>query len=103
MMCALQDETCTDSCVQTVVRFAIDPTQFVAPHNPNAPPRRQITQVTLGAEQFRAQAIMMEGGITGFHHVQDKNSTLLLIQADGAARLSYQPEDRTLTGRCVAN
>ena len=103
MICSVQDETCSGSCPQTAVQFSIDPSQFVDPQDPNDPPRQQITQVTMDAQQFRAHAIMMEGGIIGFHNDSERGSTLMLVQKDGAPRHTVQPDNRNLASFCVTN
>lgn len=101
MTCTLQNTNCIDDCPQTTVIFDVDPNQFVAPLDPNDPPRRQITTVTLNGATFTAEAIMMQGGIVGFHEdAVELGSRLMIVQADGTARLTMQPSSQTLTGLC---
>jgi hypothetical protein len=102
LSCRLTDSTCLTDCAKTSVRFSIDASQFVAPQDPSDPPRRQVSDVTMGDRRFNAQAIMMDGGIVGFH--QDAGETaraLMIVQADGSARLTLEPENQTLIGTCI--
>ena len=102
LYCRLIDSTCLTDCAETSVRFSIDASQFVAPQDPSDPPRRQVSDVTMGDRRFNAQAIMMDGGIVGFH--QDAGETaraLMIVQADGSARLTLEPENQTLLGTCI--
>jgi len=95
---------CTTRCDDLNVQFTIDASQFVSAQDPSDPPRRQVTQVTMGDRQFIAEAIMMDGGITGFHEdAGSLGSALMIVQADGSARLSLLPENRLLTGQCTRN
>lgn len=99
--CTLTDVACVTVCPETTATFTIDLNQFVAPQDPNDPPRRQITRVTLNADTFTADAIAFADGTLGFHHGADTSDrTLLIIQPDGAARLSRLPDNQILTGRC---
>jgi hypothetical protein len=100
--CLLTDANCRADCAEISVRFSIDASQFVAPQDPSDPPRRQVSDVTMGDRRFNAQAIMMDGGIVGFH--QDAGETaraLMIVQADGSARLTLEPENQTLLGTCI--
>ena len=97
----LTDAACTTDCAQTHVQFSIDASQFVAPQSPDDPPRRQITHVVLDDARFVAQAIMMDGGIRGFHEdAGELGSRLMIVHADGSARLNLQPQNRQLVGEC---
>jgi hypothetical protein len=99
--CLLTDANCRADCAEISVRFSIDASQFVAPQDRNDPPRRQISEVTMVDRRFTAQAIMMDGGIVGFHEDAGAiGSALLIVQADGSARLTLQPENRTHFGHC---
>ena len=102
LVCTLTDEACVANCAQTQVTFAIDFNQFVAPQNPNDPPRRQVTRVTVDADTFMAEAIAMDGGVLGFDHNDGSGgATLMIVQPDGTTRLSRQPQGRILTGLCT--
>lgn len=104
LSCILIEESCTADCDQTTVTFAIDEMQFVAPQDPYDPPRRQVTQVALNERRFTAEAIMMDGGVLGFHEdAGDVGSALMIVQPNGAARLTLQPENQTLIGTCVSD
>jgi hypothetical protein len=85
------------------VRFSIDASQFVAPQDPSDPPRRQ-NSVTMGTVAQRTSDQVMDGGIVGFH--QDAGETaraLMIVQADGSARLTLEPENQTLIGTCITD
>lgn len=100
--CILHDPTCTADCTPTSVRFAIDPAQFVAAQNPDDPPRRQITTVTMNDSPFIAEAIMMQGGVRGFHEdAESLGSRLMIVKPNGSARLTLQPQNKTLIGQCT--
>jgi hypothetical protein len=102
LFCSLTDASCQTDCAETSVRFSIDASQFVAPQDPSDPPRRQVSDVTMGDRRFYAQAIMMDGGIVGFHETaSDPGSALMIVQSDGYARLTLEPENRTLLGTCI--
>jgi len=100
--CVLTNEMCSTLCAKTTVSFAIDSNQFVAPHSPQDPPRRQVTTVTMNDATFVAEAIMMSGGVQGFH--EDAGALgrrLMIVQPDGRARLSIQPQNIQLSGICT--
>lgn len=100
--CSMANVACTTLCETMFVRFEIDETQFVAPQDPNDPPRRQITRVTLDDATFAAQAIMMPGGVRGFHEdAGDIGSRLMIVTSDGAATMTMQPANIILTGHCT--
>jgi hypothetical protein len=102
LSCLLTDETCLRDCDETSVRFSIDASQFVAPQDLGDPPRRQVSDVIMGDRRFNAQAIMMDGGIVGFHQdTGETASALMIVQADGSARLTFEPENQTLLGTCI--
>jgi len=99
--CVLTDQSCVSDCAETTVQFNIDQAQFVAPQDPNDPPRRQTTFVTMGNAQFSAQAILMPGGVKGFHEdAGELGSRLMVVQPNGRARLVLKPTNQTLTGLC---
>ncbi|MCF2870705.1 hypothetical protein L0664_06470 [Octadecabacter sp. G9-8] len=99
--CVLRDLGCVSQCKEISVKFAIDTAQFVAPQNPNDPPRRQITTVTQDRDVFSAEAILMPGGVRGFHEdAGEIGSRLMIVQPDGTARLTLQPANLTLAGQC---
>lgn len=101
-ICYMRELPCASECSDTTVEFSIDTSQFAAPQDPNDPPRRQVTQVTLDDTSFSAEAIWMSGGIRGFHHDAGAlGSRLMIVQREGYARLSLQPENQTLTGFCT--
>lgn len=100
--CVLTDMACAMLCEETRVSFAIEPAQFVDPISPNDPPRRQTTQVAMNDARFVAQAIMMPGGVFGFHEdAGELGRRLMIVRADGSARLSLRPSNVTLTGTCT--
>ena len=100
--CTLTNDVCLIDCVQMKVRFEIDPNQFVAPQSPNDPPRRQVTSVTMDDIQFSAEAIMLAGGVVGFHEdAGEIGRRLMIVQPNGAARLSLQPSNEIWTGLCT--
>ena len=100
--CVLKDRSCVENCAQTEVRFDIDEAQFADPQDPNDPPRRQVTMVTQNNETFAATAIMMPHGVRGFHKdAGELGSRLMIVQPDGAARLTLQPDNVTLVGQCT--
>ena len=95
--CVLKDRSCVANCAQIEVRFDIDEAQFADPHDP---PRRQVTMVTQNNATFAATAIMMTHGVRGFHEdAGELGSRLMIVQADGAARLTLQPDNVTLVGQ----
>jgi hypothetical protein len=84
------------------VRFSIDSSPFLAPQDSNDPPRRQVNDVTMGDSRFNAQAIMMDGGIVGLHRDAGETArALMIVQADGSALLTLEPENQTLLGTCI--
>ncbi len=101
--CVLSVKDCTSDCIQITVAFRIDPHQFVDPQNTNDPPRRQITRVQLDNEDFNAEAIMLPGGILGFHDdAGELGRRLMIVQPDGRARLTLQPKNENWVGHCAA-
>lgn len=102
LSCLLTDVDCPSDCAETSVRFNIDTSQFVNAQDLNDPPRRQVSDVTMGDRRFTAQAIMMDGGIIGFHEdAGELGSALMIVQPSGAARLTLQPQNITLRGMCT--
>ena len=100
--CVIKDRSCVANCAQTEVRFDIDEAQFADPQDSNDPPRRQVTMVTQNNATFAATAIMMPHGVRGFHEdAGELGSRLMIVQADGAARLTLQPDKVTLVGQCT--
>lgn len=100
--CVLQVRGCVIDCVETTVNFTIDTSQFVAPQSPRDPPRRQVATVTLNDATFVAQAIIMQGGVVGFHEDAGAlGSRLMIVQPDGTARLTLQPSNQRLEGQCT--
>ena len=98
----MMNDLCVDDCSEHTVQFKIDETQFAPALNPNDPPRRQVTFVTMGGAQFVAEAILMPGGIRGFYEeAGELGSRLMIVQDDGSARLSLQPSGQILTGNCA--
>ncbi|WP_296419189.1 hypothetical protein [Pseudooctadecabacter sp.] len=98
----MTQEACTLLCDTMQVTFDIDPNQFVNPQSPDEPPRRQVTQVTMDDATFTAQAIMMAGGIEGFHEDAGAlGSRLMIVRADGSARLTLQPANTRWVGMCA--
>lgn len=101
LICVMEDPFCTQGCSPLDIAFSIDSSQFAAPQDPNDPPRRQITTVNYGDTTFVATAIMMPGGIVGFHEDAGAlGSRLMIVQSSGQARLTLQPLNTTLTGSC---
>ncbi|WP_245540841.1 hypothetical protein [Octadecabacter antarcticus] len=102
LLCLLTDVNCLSDCAETSVHFSINTSQFVDAQDPNDPPRRQVSDVAIGDRRFTAQAIMMDGGIVGFHEdAGELGSALMIVQASGAARLTLQPQNITLRGMCT--
>lgn len=100
--CELTDSECTLLCATMSVDFAIDASQFANPQDRNDPPRRQITTVTMDDMVFVAEAIMLPGGIVGFHEdAGEIGSRLMIVQSDGRARLTLQPANTTWVGTCA--
>ena len=82
------------------VRFEIDMTQFAPPVDPGEPPRRRVTTVSLGSQQFEAEPMVM-GELRGFWtDGEDAAQVLMIIQPDGAATLTNAPPGTEKTGRC---
>ena len=80
--------------------FAIDRNQFVAPQDPNDPPRRKITQVTFGEMQFAAEPFVI-GPVRGFHaDGLGGTSVMFSVAADGTATYANTRSGKTLTGTC---
>ncbi len=80
--------------------FAIDRTQFVAPQDPNDPPRRKISQVSLGDKRFPAEPFII-GPVRGFHaDGLGGSSVMFSVVADGSAKLANTRTGETLTGTC---
>jgi hypothetical protein len=101
--CTLQDQACVTDCATMTVSFEIDRAQFVAPVDPNDPPRRQVTFVTMDNQSFSATAILFPGGVSGFHEdAGELGSRLMIIQPDGSARLALLPSHQTWVGSCTA-
>jgi hypothetical protein len=45
---------------------------------------------------------MMDGGIVGLHRDAGETArALMIVQADGSARLTLEPENQTLLGTCI--
>lgn len=100
--CTLTNDACQIDCTHMNVQFEIDPNQFVAPQSPNDPPRRQVTTVTMDDIRFSAEAIMLAGGVVGFHEdAGEIGRRLMIVQPNGSARLTLQPANEIWTGRCT--
>ena len=100
--CTLTELSCTTNCAQTQVSFFIDTSQFARPQNPNDPLRRQVTLVSLNDIRLSASAIMMGGGIRGFHEdAGTLGSRMMIVQNDKSSRLVQQPHNTMLTGQCT--
>ncbi|MDB2369036.1 hypothetical protein N9V68_00420 [Octadecabacter sp.] len=98
LTCGMRDAACLGGCAQTNVQFTVNPAQFADPVSPRDPPRRQVTTVTVGNSTFTAQPILLSGGIVGFD--DGTGHRLMIVQPDGAARLTLQIQDRVLIGHC---
>ncbi|WP_323768617.1 hypothetical protein [Antarctobacter sp.] len=79
------------------LRFDLDTASFAPPLDPNEPPRRRVSRVTLGDDGFTAEAILSENGQRGFW--SPDRGWLLTMDRDGAARLSDADQAPWL-GRC---
>ncbi|SLN15910.1 hypothetical protein [Pseudooctadecabacter jejudonensis] len=100
--CRLTQVGCDLICPDMQVAFEVDRNQFVNPQNPNDPPRRQVTTVTMDDATFVAQAILMAGGVEGFHEDAGAlGSRLMIVRPDGTARLTLRPQNTEWTGQCV--
>ena len=102
LSCTLQNAACFTDCADKSVTFSIDPNQFVAAQNPNDPPRRQVTTVNIDGIRFVAEAIMLSGGILGFHEdAGEIGRRLMIVQPNNTARLSLSPANEVWTGTCT--
>lgn len=100
--CTLQNDACFSDCAQMSVTFTIDASQFVAPQDPDDPPRRQITTVQMDDARFVAEAIMLPGDVVGFYeNTAQLGTRLMIVQPDGSTRLIMQPQNQTWRGTCV--
>jgi len=100
--CVLTQTPCETDCRAVYVSFHVDPHQFVAPNDPNEPPRRQVTHVTFDRSHFVAEAILMQSGDEGFFEDAGAlGSKLMIVRPDGEARLTLQPENQVLSGQCT--
>ena len=100
--CVLQNTICVRDCAEMQVAFDIDASQFAPPLNPDDPPRRQVTMVRMDGATFAAEAIMLPGGVVGFH--EDAGALgrrLMIVQPDGRARLTLQPQNEVWSGLCT--
>ncbi len=93
------DITCMMENGETLA-FAIDRNQFVAPQDPNDPPRRKISQVTFGDMRFPAEPFLI-GPVRGFHaDGLGGSSVMFSVAADGTATYANTRSGETLTGTC---
>ena len=101
--CVLSEPcTTTGVCLRDSIdlHFVIDRNQFADAVNVNDPPRRKVTLVTLGDEEFSAEPMII-GDVRGFW--QDTEATgdrIFTMQADGSGVYSESPSGKTLTGSC---
>lgn len=79
------------------LRFDLDTASFAPPLDPNDPPYRRISRVTLNDGGFTAESILSETGQRGFW--SPDRGWLLTVERDGAARLS-DAEDAPWLGTC---
>ena len=73
--------------------FSVDRTQFVDGYAGD-PPRRKVSQVTLGDARFEAEPILLDGQI-GFH-----GADRIFLLRDGTGRLTDMTTGAALTGPC---
>ena len=99
--CQMTEADCP-TCAPLPVTFTLTRAQFVGPQHPNDPPRRTTSRVEMDGTAFTAEAILMKTGAAGFYDDAGPQGTrLLIVQPDGTARYTEQPEGRTLTGTCT--
>ena len=91
----------TDCATETLaLDFVIDRSQFVAAVDVNEPPRKKVTVVTLGEEQFRAEPFLI-GDVRGFwQDTEAMSDRMFTMQADGSAIYSESPSGVQLSGLC---
>ncbi len=83
-----------------IVNFTINRDQFIAPQNPNDPPRRRVTAVTFGDKRFPADPILL-GDTRGFHgEGLGGSSIIFIVQPDGAATYANVRSGEKLVGTC---
>ncbi|MFZ5961744.1 hypothetical protein ACOXXX_02235 [Thalassococcus sp. BH17M4-6] len=96
--CTLQAE---DAAVESRLRFEIDRRQFAPATSPNEPPRQVRSYVTQDGVRYVAEPFLMQGGVRGFWaENRQGGSALLVIEADGAAKMTDQALGLALTGTC---
>lgn len=84
------------------VAFDSDASQFAPPLNPDDPPRTQVTIVRMDGATFAAEAIMLPGGVVGFHEDAGAHGRrLMIVQRGGRARLALQPQNEVWSGLCT--
>lgn len=91
------------SCVMedgSALSFAIDDSQFSPPIHVKEPPRQQRTVVTHNARTYAATPFLL-GPVRGFEAARaDGSTTVFVVQADGAARLSNAQLGLSDAGQC---
>jgi len=82
------------------VNFDIDLTQFAPPVDPGEPPRRRVTTVAIGEDEYEAEPMVM-GDMRGFWtDGTEPPQIIMIIHPDGAATLTNAPEGAEVSGRC---
>jgi len=101
--CSLSEPCPTSGvCFQEAVdlHFVIDHNQFSDAVDVNDPPRRKVTLVTLGDEQYSAEPMII-GDVRGFwQDTEAMIDRIFTMQADGSGVYSESPSGKTLTGSC---
>jgi hypothetical protein len=81
--------------------FEIDRRQFAPATSPNEPPRQVRSSVRQDGVQYMAEPFLMEYGVRGFWAEQRAGGpALLVIEADGASRMSDGASGQILNGQC---
>lgn len=83
------------------VAFDIDRRQFAPAASPDDPPRQMRSVVAQDAQRYIAEPFLMEDGVRGFWAEERVGgAALLVIQKDGAARMTDEAIGAMLVGRC---
>lgn len=92
-----------DGGAAVTLRFESDQRQFAPAISPDDPPRQLRSHVIQDGQHYVAEPFQMAGGVRGFWADDRRDgAVLLMVEADGAARMTDQALDQVLSGRCEA-
>lgn len=84
----------------TVVRFDLDPNQFVDAVSEGEPPRRKVTQVTMGTSKFPAEPFSI-GDLAGFSaEALGAGTIMFVVNPSGEAIQTERQTGQRMTGQC---